>query len=81
MVIAKTIHHPNGYSAKLYGKSSMSIYFRGKEVSHTGSRNVNKDDEVEELLDKYPELMESISKIVKGGGRDEWFNLDYIRCN
>lgn len=65
MVIAKTIHHPNGYSAKLYGKSSMSIYFRGKEVSHTGRRNVNKDDEVKELLDKYPELMESISKIVK----------------
>jgi hypothetical protein len=71
MVIAKTIHHPNGYSAKLYGKSSMSIYFRGKEVSHTGSRNVNKDDEVKELLDKYPELMESISKIVKDGGIDE----------
>lgn len=64
----KTIYHPNGYSAKLYGKSSMSIYFRGKEVSHTGSRNVNKDDEVKELLDKYPELMESISKIVKDGG-------------
>ena len=71
MVIAKTIHHPNGYSAKLYGKSSMSIYFKGKEVAHTGSRNVNKDDEVKELLDKYPELMESTSKIVKDGGLDE----------
>lgn len=67
MVIAKTIHHPNGYSAKLYGKSSMSIYFRGKEVLHTGSRNVNKDDEVMELLEGMPKFV----KLLEEGAFDD----------
>lgn len=51
-----TFNHPNGYSSVLYGKSSMSIYFGGKEVSHTGFRNVNTEAEVMELLEKIPEL-------------------------
>ena len=66
----KTIYHPNGYSAKLYGKSSLSIYFKGKEVAHTGSRNVNTDEEVRELLRRYPNLMKIIQKW-KEGALDE----------
>lgn len=46
--------HPNGYSARLYGKSSMCICFEGKEVMHTGSRSVNTEAEVMKLLDGYP---------------------------
>lgn len=49
--------HENGYSAELYGKSSM-IIFRpdGKEYLHTGRRNVNTESEVMELLEVQPEL-------------------------
>lgn len=53
--------HPNGYSAILYGQSSMSIYYQGKQVSHTGFRNVNTEKEVLELLEEYPEFFESNS--------------------
>lgn len=67
MIIAKTIHHPNGYSAKLYGKSSMSIYFKGKEVLHTGFRNVNTEDEVMELLEGMPKFV----KLLEEGALDE----------
>lgn len=63
----KTIHHPNGYSAKLYGKSSMSIYFKGKEVLHTGFRNVNTEDEVMELLEGMPKFV----KLLEEGALDE----------
>lgn len=57
-----TFNHPNGYSAVLYGKSSMSIFFGGKAVSHTGFRNVNTEAEVMELLEKIPELFAIIRK-------------------
>ena len=46
--------HPNGYSARLYGDSSMSIFFNGKEVLHIGSRNVDTETEVMEMLEDYP---------------------------
>ena len=66
----KIYEHKNGYSAKLYGKSSLSIYFKGKEVAHTGSRNVNTEEEVMELLRRYPNLMKIIQKW-KEGALDE----------
>ena len=48
--------HKNGYSAKLYGKSSMTIYRPdGTEFLHTGSRNVNTEPEVMSLLKEQPE--------------------------
>lgn len=59
---AITYSHKNGYSAKLYGKSSMSIYYDGKEVMHTGFRNVNTEDEVMELLEDYPSFREQLEK-------------------
>ena len=56
----KEYKHPNGYSARLYGESSLSIWFNGKEVLHTGSRNANTEDEVMELLESYPEFVKSL---------------------
>ena len=53
--------HNNGYSARLYGKSSMSIFFDGKEVLHTGFRNVNTETEVMEILEDYPNLWSFLS--------------------
>ena len=56
--------HENGYSAELYGKSSM-IIFRpdGKEYLHTGRRNVNTESEVMELLEVQPELDRMFSEV------------------
>ena len=59
--------HENGYLAKLYGKSSLSVYFKGKEVLHTGFRNVHTEDEVMKMLDGMPKLM----KFVEDGAFDE----------
>ncbi len=53
--------HSNGYSARIYGESSLSIYFNGKEVLHTGSRNVDTEDEVMEMLEDYPNLWSALS--------------------
>lgn len=59
---SQIIKHPNGYSARLYGGTSMSVYYNGKEVLHTGSRNVNTDTEVMEMLEKMPEFLQKIWK-------------------
>lgn len=56
-----TYTHKNGFSAVLYGKSSMSILKNGKEILHTGSRTVNTEKEVMKLLDKQPEFMKSMN--------------------
>lgn len=53
--------HKNGYSAKLYGKSSMIIFRpNGTQCMHTGSRNVNTEEEVMELLEEYPDFQEDL---------------------
>lgn len=57
----KEYKHPNGYSARLYGESSLSIYFMGKEVLHTGSRNVSTESEVMEMLEDYPNHWSALS--------------------
>lgn len=57
------VTHENGYSGVLYGESSMSIYHDGKEVLHTGSRNVNTEQELYEQLDTMPELMTALAAI------------------
>ena len=51
-----TYTHENGYSATLYGDTSLSIYYGGREVLHTGFRNVETEDEVMNLLEHIPEL-------------------------
>lgn len=53
--------HPNGYSAKLYGKSSMTVMVGGKEVAHTGFRAANTKEEVMELLEIYPSIMQALA--------------------
>ena len=52
--------HKNGYSAKLYGVSSMVIYRDGKEILHTGFRNVNTEEEVMKFLDDFPRFFEEL---------------------
>ena len=54
--------HPNGYTAILYGKSSMSIRYMGKEVLHTGHRTVNTPEEVCECLEGMPDFMDALRK-------------------
>lgn len=52
-----TYRHENGYSAVLYGESSMIVKYEEKEVLHTGSRNVNTESEVMELLETMPDFV------------------------
>lgn len=61
----KEYKHPNGYSAKLYGKSSMSVYYEGREVLHTGFRNANTEAEVMEVLETMGQLLEETRKIME----------------
>ena len=60
-----TYTHKNGFSDILYGKSSMSILKNGREVLHTGSRAVNTEKEVIELLEKQPEFMKAMNDSVE----------------
>lgn len=59
------VEHPNGYLGILYGKSSMSIYDEdGHEILHTGSRNVNTEAELYELLEGMPKFVGVMADIV-----------------
>ena len=60
--MSKEYKHKNGYYACLYGESSLSVYFDGKEVLHTGFRNVNTEDEVMKVLEGMPELFKRIGE-------------------
>ena len=57
--------HPNGFSGILYGERSMSIYYLGKEVLHTGFRNINTAEELYKELEEMPEFLETLLKIDK----------------
>lgn len=59
----RTYTNENGYSAVLYGESSMSVYHNREEVLHTGSRNVNTETEVKEMLAKMPEFLQKIMEV------------------
>ena len=65
-----TYTHENGYSATLYGKSSMIIRYKGKEVMHTGFRNVNTESAVMDLLGMQPSFRKSLEKMIDEGGVD-----------
>lgn len=55
-----TVNHPNGFSGKLYGESSMSIFDRdGNEVLHTGFRSadINSENALYEHLETFPEFL------------------------
>ena len=54
----------NGYSGRLYGESSMSIYDKdGDEVLHTGKRSINTFDELKKCVDGYPEFEKAMDRI------------------
>lgn len=65
------VTHENGYSGKLYGKSSMSIFHDGKEVLHTGFRAINTETELYEQLSKMPQFMEMLGRVRKDIEEDE----------
>lgn len=54
-----TYTHENGYSATLYGDTSLYVEHDGREVLHTGFRNVETDDEVMNLLENMPDMMKN----------------------
>ena len=58
-----TYTHENGYSATLYGDTSLSIDYGGREVLRTGFRNVETEDEVMNLLEHMPDLMNDFQKL------------------
>lgn len=54
--------HPNGYTGILYGKSSLAVQnSEGREVFHTGFRNINTLDELKKWLDDFPKFMEMLN--------------------
>ena len=68
----KTFKHSNGYSAVLYGKSSMIIRRPdGSEMIHTGSRNVNKEAEVMDLLEKVVEFDKNKDELIEELGENK----------
>lgn len=51
----------NGYSGALYGESTMSIYDRtGREVLHTGFREINTLEELIEEVEHFPEFVKAV---------------------
>lgn len=62
-----TYTHENGYSATLYGKTSLSVEHNGKEVLHTGFRNVETEDEVMNLLENMPEMRNKLRNFIEEG--------------
>lgn len=54
----------NGYSGRLYGKSSMSIYNpQGKEVLHTSCRTPQTLEELKDAVDRFPTFFEMLLRI------------------
>lgn len=55
----------NGYTGRMYGKSSLSIYetSSGKEVFHTGFRRCNNLKELRKQVDEFPKLLDAISRM------------------
>ena len=52
----------NGYTGKLYGKSSLSIYNSiGREVMHTCFRTINTLEELKLEVEKFPEFLRVLS--------------------
>ena len=57
------VKHPNGYVGTLYGKSSLSISKDGKEVFHTGFRNVETEEELYEMLGEMPKFIKMLERV------------------
>lgn len=62
----KTIKYtsPNGYTGVMGGVSSMAVYDKnGKEVFHTGFRNIDTEEELKKYVDGFPEFREMLFKL------------------
>ena len=59
----------NGYTGRMYGKSSLAIYetASGKEVFHTGFRRCNNLEELQKQVEEFPKLLDVISRM-----KEEW---------
>ena len=57
----------NGYTGRMYGKSSLAIYetASGKEVFHTGFRRCNNLKEFRKQVEEFPRLLDAISRNVR----------------
>lgn len=66
------VRHSNGYTAKLYGKRSLVIFNPdGKEVLHTGFRNVSTKKETMKLLESMPDFMKALHEMGKNNKESE----------
>lgn len=66
----------NGYTGVLYGESSLSIKDKnGKEVFHTGFRNINTYKELVECVEDFPEFHRILQNLT-GAIRDDFLNGD-----
>ena len=53
----------NGYTGRMYGKSSLSIFnANGKEIFHTGFWKGNTLTELQKQVDEFPEFLAIIGK-------------------
>ena len=55
----------NGYTGRMYGKSSLSIFetASGKEVFHTGFRKCNSLGDLRKQVEEFPKLLDVISRM------------------
>ena len=55
----------NGYTGRMYGKSSLAIYetVSGKEVFHTGFRRCNNLKELQEQVEEFPKFLNAIYRL------------------
>ena len=52
----------NGYTGVLYGERSYAVFDKsGREVIHTGSRNINTYEELRDDVETLPEFMDSLA--------------------
>lgn len=54
-------HSDNGCVGRIYGKSSFSISYNGKEEIHTGRRSFNDIATLKKLTDKWPETYKTLT--------------------
>ena len=55
----------NGYTGRVYGKSSLSIYESesGEVVFHTGFRKCNNMKELRKQVEEFPKFLNAISRM------------------
>lgn len=67
----------NGYTGRMYGKSSLSIFETAsrKEVFHTGFRRCNNLKELRKQVEEFPKLLNAISRMKEEESEDRDKNL------